>query len=91
MLGNDGLVLTLPASRCTELVAAGIRRPFERGQGSPLKQWVVLSDGAEREWLALTREALAFVRPQPNPTSGPGRRPPHPTVSSAARTGTAPA
>jgi hypothetical protein len=88
MLVTGGLVVKLPASRCAELVTAGIGRPFDRGQGRPLKQWAVISDSAEREWVALAREALAFVRPQPNSKAKPTRRIPKPKVlPAAARTG----
>jgi hypothetical protein len=62
MLVAGELVVKLPAARCAELVAAGSARPFERGQGRPLKEWVTVSGAAEPDWLPLAREALAFVR-----------------------------
>jgi hypothetical protein len=62
MLAGDELVLKLPADRCAELVAAGAARPFDRGQGRPLREWVSVADGGEPEWPDLAREALAFVR-----------------------------
>jgi hypothetical protein len=62
MLVGGELVVKLPAARCAELVVAGSARPFERGQGRPLKEWVTVSGVAESEWLDLAREALAFVK-----------------------------
>ena len=61
MLVRDELVVKLPAGRCAELVAAGSARPFDRGQGRPLKEWITVGDAAESDWPALAREALAFV------------------------------
>jgi len=66
MLVHRGLVVKLPASRCARLVTEGTARPFDRGQGRPLKEWVVINDGADADWPTFAAEALAFV----------GRRPP---------------
>lgn len=63
MLAHDEFVLKLPARRCADLVSGGAARPFDRGQGKPLREWVVI--GADADWLALAREALEFVRPNP--------------------------
>jgi hypothetical protein len=68
MLVADGLVVKLPAPRCAELAAAKMARPFDRGQGRPLKEWIVISDAVEPDWPALAQEALAYVRPRPHPT-----------------------
>jgi len=62
MLVRGELVVKLPAVRCVELVASGIARPFDRGQGRPLKAWITVSESAAAEWPALASEALAFVR-----------------------------
>jgi TfoX/Sxy family transcriptional regulator of competence genes len=62
MLVRDELVLKLPAARCAELSAGGGARPFDRGQGKPLKEWVCVETPDPERWLALAREALAFVR-----------------------------
>lgn len=69
MLMDAGLVLKLPAARCTELVAAGRGTPFTAGKGRPMREWVVLASGAdhpaedawEPDWDALVEEAYEFV------------------------------
>ncbi len=73
MLVRDEFVVKLPAERCAALVSIGTARPFDRGQGRPLKEWVVISHDAEQEWVVLAQEALVFVRPRPRTTAG--RRP----------------
>lgn len=50
MLARDHLVVKLPRARVTELIDAGSGVPFTVGKTAPSK-----------EWLALAREALAFV------------------------------
>ena len=62
MLVRDELVLKLPAARCETLVFADAAEPFERGEGRPLREWVVVSDEIVSDWLALARESLEFVR-----------------------------
>lgn len=62
MLVRGELVVKLSAVRCVELVASGIARPFDRGQGRPLKAWIAVSETASAQWPALASEALAFVR-----------------------------
>jgi len=61
MLVQGELVVKLPAARCVALVSSGLARPFERGQGRPLKSWISVSETAESHWPALAAEALAFV------------------------------
>jgi len=48
MLTGDGLVVKLPARRCAELAAAQTGQPFDRGQGRPLKEWVMIGDTREQ-------------------------------------------
>jgi len=60
MPGAEGLVVKLPAPRCSELLADGSAAPFDRGKGTPLREWVVITDPVR--WPALAAEALAFVR-----------------------------
>lgn len=63
MLTADGLVVKLPASRCTELVAMHMGKPFDRRQSRPLKEWVVVNDTTQASWPELVLEALTYVRP----------------------------
>lgn len=70
MLVRDQLVLKLPADRCEVLVLADAAVPFDRGQGRPLREWVVVSDEIEPDWLALARESLEFVRGATPPRRG---------------------
>ena len=64
-MSKDGeLIVKLPANRCAELVASGSARPFDRGQGRPLKEWVVVENSPDHHWFELATEALAFVRPK---------------------------
>jgi hypothetical protein len=62
MLVRGELVVKLPAARCVELIASGIARPFDRGQGRPLKAWISVHESAATAWPTLAAEALAFVR-----------------------------
>jgi hypothetical protein len=63
MLMSGELVVKLPADRCAELVADGVARPLERGQGRPMREWVVVADSARDRWPGLVDDALAYVRP----------------------------
>jgi len=54
------VVFKLPRDRCAALCADGTAIPFDRGQGKPLKEWVVVSDS--NAWLDLAAEALTFAR-----------------------------
>ncbi|HEX4445297.1 MAG TPA: TfoX/Sxy family protein [Polyangiaceae bacterium] len=60
MLVRGSLVLKLPKERVAALLAAGEGAPFDTGGGRVMKEWVVLRL-PERAWLALAREAQAFV------------------------------
>lgn len=61
MLSRDALVVKLPATRVRELIAQGAGGPFDAGKGSPMKEWVTVAAQDDAIWLALAREALAFV------------------------------
>ncbi len=54
-------VVKLPRSRVDELVAAGAGHRFDPGHGRLMREWLALAPGTEADWLALAREALAFV------------------------------
>ncbi len=59
---KDGeLVLKLPAARVDALIVSHDARHFERGQGTPMKEWVVVPTAASGEWPDLVRDACDFV------------------------------
>jgi len=62
MLVGGRLVVKLPERRCAEVVGAGAAEPLSMGRRT-MREWVAVGYEREREWLALAREALAFVRP----------------------------
>lgn len=62
MLVRDRLVVKLPRGRVDELIAAGDGERFDpRRDGRLMKEWLVLAPASGQDWLALAREALAFV------------------------------
>jgi hypothetical protein len=61
MLASRGrFVVKLPAPRVATLTAAGRGRPFVPGPGRVMKEWLEVAAG-DKGWLALAREARAFV------------------------------
>jgi hypothetical protein len=62
MLHSGGLVVKLPEARCRELLATGAAGPFDRGQGTPMREWVTLEQPDTRAWTSYAREALTFGR-----------------------------
>jgi hypothetical protein len=62
MLHPDGLVVKLPEARCGELLASGDARGFDRGQGTPMREWVTVERPDARRWTSYAREALSFGR-----------------------------
>ena len=66
MLVRGALVVKLPRARVDALVAAGGGERFDpsHGQGRIMKEWLVVASASEDDWLALAREALAFVGKQ---------------------------
>lgn len=77
MFGSDGLkvgkqvfamevkgklVVKVSAERAAELRDSGLAQAFDPGHGRPMKQWVAIAPAAKVDWVALSREALAFVR-----------------------------
>lgn len=66
MLIRGRLVVKLPKSRVDALVTAGDGERFDpRRNGRVMKEWVVIVPGSEQDWLALAREAMAFVAGPP--------------------------
>ena len=60
MLAQSTVVVKLPRERVEALVASGAGEPFDPGHGRRMKEWIALH-GDTRRWLALVREAHAFV------------------------------
>ena len=62
MLVRGSLVVKLPRTRVDALIAAGNGERFDpRRDGRAMKEWLVLDPASGEDWLALSREALAFV------------------------------
>jgi hypothetical protein len=60
---RDGqLVLKLPPERIAELIEREQGALFS-AYGKTMTGWIALSPAADAEWLPLTEEAIAFVRP----------------------------
>ena len=59
---KDGdLVLKLPVARIDALIERLDATRFERGQDTPVREWVVVPAAASGEWPELTREACDFA------------------------------
>jgi hypothetical protein len=64
MVSSRGcLVFKLPKARVQALEASGAGQKFDPGHGRLMKEWLELSPQFSG-WLALSREALAFVGSQ---------------------------
>ena len=62
LLSSRGhFVVKLPRDRVDALVAAGRGGRFDPGHGRLMKEWLDVAPGAQADWLALAREARAFV------------------------------
>ena len=62
LLTRDRLAVKLPRSRVDELVAAGVGDRYDpRRDGREMKEWLHIDANSVTDWLALAREALAFV------------------------------
>ena len=61
MVKDRALVVKLPASRVSALVASGQGAPFGAGRGRPMKEWVAVAAVDPDAWRLLAEEACAFV------------------------------
>ena len=64
LLAKRRFVVKLPRQRVDALMAAGSGQRFDPGHGRVMKEWLELDPTAHEDWLALAREALAFVSSQ---------------------------
>ena len=62
MVSSKGLfVVKLPKERLAELVRSGVGNCFHAGKGTPMKEWLEVSDSTA-PWVKLAKEAYRFVR-----------------------------
>jgi TfoX/Sxy family transcriptional regulator of competence genes len=54
------LVVKLPKDRAASLVASGVGKPFDPGQGRLMKEWLTVTS-AKASWTSLATEAHQFV------------------------------
>jgi hypothetical protein len=59
---EDALVVKLPAARCAQLLADGAVLPWDRGKGTPLKEWVAVPERDAEDWGGFADEALEYAR-----------------------------
>ena len=60
-LTGGRLVVKLPAERVDALAAAGGAERFDPGMGRRMREWAAVEPGGAHDWVALAREARAFV------------------------------
>lgn len=67
MVVKGELVVKLPAQRVAVLVSGGAGRPFERGPGRPMREWISLRPADAAACAAYVGEARRFVAAQAEP------------------------
>jgi len=65
MRTRDRLVVKLPRDRVAALIASGVGSPFAAGKAHPMREWLTVEAADADTWLALAREARAFVASLP--------------------------
>jgi hypothetical protein len=60
-LTRGRLLLKLPEKRVDALVASNKAARFSTGVGRVKKEWLTVAPSTKREWLALAKEARAYV------------------------------
>ena len=61
MYGRGLLTVKLPAKRCDELIAAGLGKRFDAGQGRQMREWVSVPSGIV-DWVEIAKEAYRYVK-----------------------------
>jgi hypothetical protein len=64
MLYKGNFVAKLPAERVGALLNDGAGRPFSPGPGRVMREWVEVSPKHSERWVALAKEARAFIEAQ---------------------------
>ena len=67
MFVRGHLVVKLPRTRVDELVEAGDGVRFDANKGTPMKEWLSLSETSRLDWERLSGEAFGFVSGQDSP------------------------
>lgn len=63
-------VAKLPQAKVDELVQSGLGQRFDPGQGRLMREWVS-TENSTADWVALAKEAYAFVKAQARPSLPP--------------------
>jgi hypothetical protein len=61
MLVRGTFVVKLPRKRVDALCASGDGQRWDPGHGRLMKEWLALAPTSNEDWLALAKDALAFV------------------------------
>jgi hypothetical protein len=67
MFVRGHLVVKLARARVDELVAAGEGARFDANKGTPMKEWLSLSETSRLDWAHLSGEAFTFVSGKDSP------------------------
>ena len=67
MFVRGHLVVKLPRARVDELVAAGDGVRFDANKGTPMKEWLSVSETSRLDWERLSADAFGFVSGQDSP------------------------
>lgn len=57
---GDGIVVKLDRARVSELIEAGVGKPFAPAK-KVFKEWVLVEDYDEARWTSLLDESITFV------------------------------
>ena len=57
---GPGMVVKLPRDRVADLIEQGLGQPFAPAK-KVFKEWVLVADHDEDQWLELLEESIAFV------------------------------
>ena len=71
MISSSGdFVVKLPRAKVDDMVSEGVGHRFDANKGRPMKEWLVVDpDEDDARWVALGKEAFAYVEACANPPS----------------------